>query len=339
MKTHSFKARILILLTLAIIVLLGAFVFSFYRSQQKHMTNEVASKLQYVEELYMGQLNTDANMMGAVLDVLLADEQLKAAMKAEDRKGLFDRSVMIFEKLNFRHGLTHLYFTGPDRVNVLRVHKPDKRGDEINRYTTLQAQKTATTSYGIELGPLGTFTLRVVEPWYDNRQLIGYVELGEEIEHITRKLHDILGVEIYVVIEKKFLDRKGWQTGMRMLGRNADWDRFPSVVMIDQTQDVFPESLAGFLAEEQHTSKVTDVKVSFNDRHYRSRFIHMDDASGRGVGDMVVMTDVTDMVADLRATVLVISVICLAVGGILFILFYIFIAKTEKILEKKYGRK
>jgi hypothetical protein len=217
----------------------------------------------------------------------------------------------------------------------MRLHKPDKYGDEINRFTTLQAEKTGETSHGIELGPLGTFTLRVVEPWYDGDQLIGYLEMGEEIEHITRKLHHILRVEIYVVIEKKFLDREGWQAGMRMLGRNAQWDRFPSVVMVDQTQDVLPEPLAGFLAEEHHTSKVTDVKVSFNNRHYRSRFIHLYDASGVGVGDMVVMTDVTDMVRNLRDSISIIGGICLAVGGTLFVLFYIFIGKTEKIINRK----
>lgn len=335
MKTYNLKVRILFPLTLAMVSLLGTFVFSFHWSQKKLLTNNIDSNLRSVEELFIGQLKSDAGMMGAVIHVLTQDEHLKVAMKAEDRKALHDRAATLFGSLNEGHDITHLYFTGPDRVNVLRVHKPDKYGDEINRFTTLQAEKTGVTSHGIELGPLGTFTLRVVEPWYDGDQLIGYVELGEEIEHITRKLHDILGVEIYVVIEKKHLDRDGWETGMRMLGRSAQWDRFPSVVMVDQTQNLFPESLAGFLAEEHHTSEVTDVKVSFNDRHYRSRFIHMDDASGRGVGNMVVMTDVTDMVADLRATIFVISVICLSVGGILFIMFYISIGKTEKILEKK----
>jgi hypothetical protein len=274
-------------------------------------------------------------MMGAVLDVLLRDEQLRAAMTDGNRKVLFERTITLFGELNSGHGITHLYFTGPDRINVLRVHKPDKYGDEIKRFTTLQAEKTGRTAYGIELGPLGTFTLRVVEPWYDGEELIGYAEVGEEIEHITRKLRQTLGVEVYVIIDKSFLDREGWETGMRMLGRDARWDRFPTVVIVDQTLDVFPESLVPFIDEEHHTSKVTDVKASLNDRQYRSRFIHLYDAGGQGVGDMIVMTDVTDIVSGFWNTVFLVGATCIAVGGLLFMFCYIFINRNKEIVDKK----
>ncbi len=330
MRPYSLKTRILIPLSLAMAVLLAVFGVSFYRFQQKQMNDKVVSKLEAVQELFVAQLENDADMMGAALHILLRDEQLKAALKAKDKTALLDQTLDQFGQLNAEHQITHLYFTGPDRVNILRVHKPEKHGDRIDRFTTLEAEKTGRASYGIELGPLGTFTLRVVHPWYDGQQLIGYVELGEEIEHITRKLHDIIAVEIYVVIEKKYLDRAGWESGMRMLGRDANWKRFPSVVMIDHTQEELPEGLTGFLAEEHHTSMKTDVDVSFKDRRYRTRFIHLNDAGGRGVGDMVVMTDVTDLVAHLHAAVFTIAAICLGVGSVLFALLFLFLQRVER---------
>jgi hypothetical protein len=335
MTTHSGKARILIPLTLAIAVLLGTFIFGFYRSRRIHTANGVVNSLEAVEALFESQLKSDATMMGAVLHVLRRDEKITAAMRDGDRKTLFEHTIGLFGELNSEHGITHLYFTGPDRVNLLRVHKPDKHGDEIKRLTTLQAEKTGKTSYGIELGPLGTFTLRVVEPWYDGEELIGYVELGEEIEHITQSLHDTLGVELYVVIDKKFLDREGWETGMRMLGRDARWNRFPTVVIIDQTLAEFPDPLVPFLDEEYHTSKVTDVKVSLNDRHYRSRFIHLSDVSGQGVGDMVVMKDVTNIVSGFWNTVFLVGAVCIAVGAILFVFYYTFIGRNRKVVDKQ----
>ncbi len=330
MKTYSLKKRILIPMSLAIAILLGVSFVSIYWFQQRHISREVESKLQSVERLFRGQLDADANMVASTLHMLRRDQRIEIALKAQDRKELLDLTSAEFGYLNLAYGLTHLYFTGPDRINILRVHKPEKYGDEIDRFTTLEAQKTGQTSHGIELGPLGTFTLRVVEPWYDGKQLIGYVELGEEIEHITRKLHAILGVEVYVVIEKAFLDREGWEAGMRMLGRDAEWDQFPSVVMIDQTKDAFPESLVRFLGKEYHTSGMTDVGVSLDGRHYRSRFLHINDASGRGVGDMVVMTDITPLVTSLRNTLLLIGTIYLLVGGALFTLLYVFVRRTER---------
>jgi hypothetical protein len=194
----------------------------------------------------------------------------------------------------------------------------------------LEAENTGKISYGIELGPLGTFALRVVVPWWDGEQLIGYVELGEEIDHIIHELQIALDMEFYLVIEKKFLDRENWEAGLRMLGREGDWDRFPSVVMIDQTLDTFPEDLSYFLAEKQHTREVTEVEIPLDDRLYRARFHHLVDAGGREVGDMVILRDVTARLAELNATVFAIAASCLAVGGLLFVFFYIFLGGVER---------
>ncbi|UCD87211.1 MAG: PAS domain S-box protein, partial [Desulfobacterales bacterium] len=330
MKPFDLKKPILVPLTLAIVFFLGAFVVGLHRFEKRSINDRVARKLQFVNNVFEEQLDSDAHMMTTSLHMLLGDKQLKAALMAKDRRGLLERTLALFGELRAVHRITHFYFTGPDRVNILRVHKPDRYGDKIDRFTTVEAEKAGEHTYGIELGPLGTFTLRAVTPWYDGEQLIGFVELGEEIEHITRKLHHILGVEIYVVIEKEYLNRVDWESGMRMLGRDATWDRFPSVVMIDQTQDKFPESLAELLGKRGYTSMVNEVDVSFNDQYYRAGFIRLKDAGGRGVGDMIVMVDVTEEEARLHGTVFIVSAICLVVGGILFILLFLFVRQVEQ---------
>ena len=330
MERSKIKIRILIPLTLALAVLLVTFAFGVYRIQQNNISEDVVSQFESVQKLFNAKLDSDAAMLRSSLLVLIRDKQLQAALQNKDRKTLLELATPLFKRLRSESYITHFYFSDPDRVNVLRVHKPDKHGDVINRFTTLEAENTGKPSYGIELGPLGTFALRVVVPWWDGEQLIGYVELGEEIDHIIRELQTALDMEFYVVIEKRFLDRKNWETSLRMLGREGNWDRFPSVVMIDQTLDTFPEDLSHFLDERQHISGVTDVEVTFDDRHYRARFHHLDDAGGREVGDMVILRDVTERLAELNATVLAIAAACLAVGGTLFLFFYIFLGGVER---------
>jgi PAS domain S-box-containing protein len=297
------------------------------------MIEDTVSKMKSLDKLFTTQLESDADMMGAVLEVILRDEELKTALKAKDREALLEMSLPLFDRLRSDYRVTHFYFTGPDHVNILRVHKPDKHGDKIDRFTTLEAEKTGKHYYGIELGPLGTFTLRTVEPWYDGEQLIGYVELGEEIEHITQKLHNALDVEIYVLIEKQFLDRRNWEAGMRMLGHNAQWDRFPSVALIDQTSNLFPQDLARIFSEEGRPHAVTNVDVSFNDRNYQCRFLNLKDAGSRIVGEIVVMRDVTDLLEKANATIIRLIVFCLLVGGVLFLLFNKFLGRMQKELE------
>jgi two-component system sensor histidine kinase/response regulator len=333
MRAYRLKNRILLPLALGMAVLLGAFILSFYLFQQKHMIDEVTSNLESLQELFVAQLDNDAHMMSAALSMILREERLKAALKAKDRASLLRLTQPIFEEFRAAHGITHFYFTCPDRVNILRVHAPEKHGDRINRFTTLEAEKTGKQSYGIELGPLGTFTLRVVEPWYDGEALIGYVELGEEIEHIVSKLEKILDVELYIFIGKQYLNRENWKAGMEMLGRQAEWDRFPAVVMVYHSLENFPECLADLLSKGRDTAKARCVDVSVNDRRYHARLVDLKDARGLSVGDMVVMLDVTDLIANLYTTFFSIAGACMAVGGILFVLFYVFMGRVEGQLE------
>ena len=242
-KVRTYTKQIFIPAMLAILILLGIFIFISYHNEQSHIADEMDKTMKSAQSLFGSFLSSDAQKMESSLYTIMRDEKLKAAMKARDRKALLAWSRSLFEQLHENVSVTHFYFTDPDRMNILRVHKPEKYGDTIDRFTTMQAEQTGNISSGIELGPLGTFTLRVVAPWYDGKQLIGYVELGEEIEHILSKVRNALGIELFVIIEKQYLDRENWESGMEMLGYRADWDRFPSVALITDDEGKFPDKL------------------------------------------------------------------------------------------------
>ena len=75
-----------------------------------------------------------------------------------------------------KYRVTHFYFHGLGRACFLRVHNPAKYGDYITRFTMDAAEKKQEIVHGIELGPFGTFTLRVVHPWRISGELAGYIE-------------------------------------------------------------------------------------------------------------------------------------------------------------------
>ena len=126
------------------------------------------------------------HMLSALEEVLLREPDLIDALRAQDRNRLLSDYDSLFADLRAKHSITHFYFQRPDRINLLRMHKPDKSGDLINRFTTLEAERTGKMVSGIELGPLGTFTIRVVQPVFDGQNLIGYLELGMEIEDLLK---------------------------------------------------------------------------------------------------------------------------------------------------------
>ncbi|WP_457553539.1 hypothetical protein [Desulfobacula sp.] len=79
-----------------------------------------------------------------------------------------------------------------DKQNRIGGMNPLRYGDMINRFTTPKAQKENAPASGIELGPFGTFTLRVVHPWVMGGKTAGYIELGMEIKHITPEIKKYL---------------------------------------------------------------------------------------------------------------------------------------------------
>ena len=206
----------------------------------------------------------------------------------------------LFEKLHRQMNLTHFNFLDAKRVCLLRVNQPEKRGDRIESVTALEAERTGKTASGIELGPLGTFTLRVVQPVFADGLLVGYVELGKEIEDVFSPLHNRLGLQLVVTIRKEHLNRKNWEDGIRLLKREANWDRLPRSVVIYASQDRLPEalvSLGDHITAGQQAHAQTEREIIFEGKDWRVSASPLQDASGKEVGDLLVICDITTIKA------------------------------------------
>jgi diguanylate cyclase (GGDEF)-like protein/PAS domain S-box-containing protein len=330
-KNASLKTHILLPLALVLAILLGAFHYSLYRHETTNADRDFAHQLQAAKNYYDRALARRSEKLGAALEAILRDEVLQAALRGRDRSTLLTRSAPLFKSLHEQYGITHFYFEDAARVNVLRVHQPERYGDTINRHTTLSAEKTGKVASGVELGPIGTFTLRVVAPMHDNNGLIGYVELGEEIEGVLQGVHDIIGTDLVLTIDKQFLTRKNWESGMRMLKRNADWDRLPDAAIIHQTLDLPRDELLRLLSGGGQPDSPADLKL--DDKHYHTGMIPVEDATGRKVGSLLILQDMSLKFREMESTLRQLSLFYLALGGTLFALFVLITRRVERRLE------
>ncbi|HIJ77832.1 MAG: ATP-binding protein [Desulfobulbaceae bacterium] len=317
------------------LVLIGGFIASFYSFQHNVTMKMTRRSLDNFNEIFNGQLVNDARMMGATIDTLLHNEIISAALQAQDRELLLNQTSSLFNELNSTHKITHLYFTGPDRRIILRAHKPDIFGDEVKRFTTLKAEQTGLQSSGIELGPLGTLTLRVVVPFYQDNRLLGFVELGEEIESIIDKLHETIGIEIYVFLQKKLLNRHDFEIGMQMVNREINWDRFPSLILIDQTLNIFPDFLADFLSSQDDFPLSFANEVTLNRRSYRVGMVPINDVGSIPVGKMFVLNDITGQKIFFNKAISYITILSGLICAVMFFLFFVVTDKLEKKIYKK----
>lgn len=310
-------------------------VLAIHRHAAADVERDAESAANRAEHLYQEEIEGVANMLGAAMEVLSTDQGLRQALARRDRMQLLQRAAPLYAELKKRYSVTHFYFSDRSRVNILRVHQPERFGDVIGRATTLQAQRSNQTSYGVELGPLGTFTLRLVTPWFAaDGQLLGFVELGMEIDHVLRKVQHIGNARTYVLINKQFLVRKEWEQGMRTLGRLPDWEQFPDVVVNNQATEELPKELAPGL----HASLLGERKlaeyVEAGPSAYRAVFLPLKDAAGNSVGRMVLLLDVSAQVKEVdmltRESVLVGAVACV----ILFGFFYWLLGVVGRRLER-----
>ncbi|MHB1292099.1 MAG: bifunctional diguanylate cyclase/phosphodiesterase [Sulfuricella sp.] len=328
----SLKTRILLPLALVLTILLGAFHYSLYRHEKTDANHRFMGDLQSAKTYYQRALVRRGEKLGATLETILHDEQLQTALRARDRKALLERAAPLFKQLHDHYGITHFYFEDAARVNVLRVHQPERHGDTINRHTTLTAEKTGKISIGAELGPIGTFTLRAVAPLYDSNGRVGYVELGEEIEDVLHDIQAVVGTDHLLAIDKQFLKSKDWESGMRMLGRDTDWDRLPGMAVVHQSLDLPREQAIRLVSQGNQSNSIMDIAVG--DKQYRSGTIPVEDVTGRKVGNLAILRDTTQSAHEMYATMRSLSLFFLALGGTLIASFYLITHRVERRLDE-----
>jgi len=276
----------------ASVSLLGVvFVSGLYLLQEWHLQRKTRIQVAEAQRLFYTEVDDDARVLHSLADAIEADEPMRQAWAARDREALLARALPAFQNLRSKYGVTHFYFHDLDKTCFLRVHEPSRRGDRIDRFTLIQAADSNRPVHGIELGPLGTFALRIVHPWIIDGQRVGYIELGEEIGHLTQKVRRILGNDLAFFVRKSFLDRQQWETGMSMLGRTPDWGEFPNHVVVDSTLLEIPREIGPNLAAAEVDDAYTADLVR-DQGAYRCGFSSLVDAEGRELGRILAIVDI-----------------------------------------------
>ena len=290
-------------LTLATLALLAAWVILLYTQQQATVAQMVAQTRALMDSALRNDVAMHARLLGAVMETITHNETLIRGMASRDRDELFSQAGPMAAELRRAFGISHFYFLDPERKVVLRVHQPHNFGDVIDRVTTTEAARTGTTIHGMELGESGIFTLRLVSPWREGPHLLGYVELGIELEQLLGAHHLLAGRPLYPLLFKANLDRAGWEAGMRMLGQAPQWEQFDSFVISAHNREPMPRELASQLNSALVAGNPS-ASLSYGGAHYSAVFLPLVDVSGKTVGQLLALVDASAVVAASRNTFL-----------------------------------
>lgn len=326
---NSLRTRVLVPLGLLLAVMIAALLYASHVEEDTHALAEAEQSFHAVQRYYDTALATHTQKLSAALAFIVSDPALTHAFRSRDRNTLRQLATPLLQRLHAGQQVTHFYFLTPDRTTLLRVHEPSRHGDIIQRHSALEAARTGKPAAGVELGPLGTFTLRVVFPWHANGELIGYVELGEEVEPILEQIKEISKEELLVAIDKQFLDQNQWIAGMRLLGRHAKWGQFPAYVITFGTSPETPPGLANAFATSSVPTEISKT-VSHDNHLLRTTFVPLTEAGGRKVGVLLLTRDVTARFDSSDKHIAMTAVAMIAAGSAMLAFFYLLLGRVDR---------
>ncbi|MBF0179904.1 MAG: hypothetical protein HQM03_07750 [Magnetococcales bacterium] len=316
-----------------VVASLGAFVVIDWHNEKE---NHETARQQLQQMLKTGQMMV-FNKLEGFAHMLTLNESLKLAFRQQDRKGLLKMVQPTYFNLRAKHNITHVYFFGKQMETFLRVHQPDRYDDIVLRKVNSKALATMQTSQGIELGPLGTFTLRVVVPWYENNgTLLGFIELGVEFGKILRDMKiNPLFKELYLFLDKSLLRPDEWQRGLNMVGLPVgEWDRFTNWILVGGTALKLPVDLDGNLSSDVPSLLARLGRMIFATEHFYNLSVQVADDEGRSVASILAVTDDLAIRNTAQRYLLVWLFGICSFSVLLFVLYLRIASKTEESVEK-----
>ena len=323
--TLNLRNKILIPLILVFLGMALAFI-AVYQVEQKHKLDALKQlTLASVNAYYHSNISARAKKLEVLENEIISDPAIVDELKMQNRAALLAALKQRYKIFHDIGDVTHLYFHTPQGINLLRLHQPQRYGDQIDRFTIKQAMKTGKVAVGVELGVLGTLTLRVVKPVFQDGVLAGYIEAGEEVGDIYENIISSLGINIYLLINESLLSS----------------DELPSFVNTRALRGVVPQEviyqfhrndIPAYLVEALNTKlNVQDVltKFTYQETHLLG-VLPLVDAGERVIGRIVIDKDVSTLVSDSQRSVVLVSVTILMFWAIVCIILYIVLGRFER---------
>ena len=256
----------------------------------------------------------EGDKLGVGLQALSASPDLRKAFLARDRAALLSAAEPIFRELRERHHITHWYFILPDRTVFLRVHLPSFHGDLVARPSLVRAAETGDLAIGKDLGKTA-FALRAVLPWRVGGEVVGYLELGQEIDAFLSTMKAETGDDYAMFVEKSHLDPQAWAEQKARMHQRNGWDDHASMVLVHTTAPLAWPELRRLAHELPSAGEALPREAGDEPDHVLGVFSTRD-GTGHGVGAVLVRHEMRSMRAGLdevRGRV-VLTVVLLAAG-------------------------
>lgn len=182
-KSMSIKWKltgIILVLILCLVVGLGLYTNNVVNDLVAQNANE---EFQMISDSMIDQINKQLDLTELAVVSIAENKAVAEAFANRDRELLLEMLMDGYTLVKDR--VAQFQFHMPDSSSFLRLHKPEKFGDDLSgfRFTVNEANSSKSIIKGIESGVAG-YGLRVVVPVSYNGNHIGTVEYGGKFNEV-----------------------------------------------------------------------------------------------------------------------------------------------------------
>ncbi len=313
-------------------IIIASLGFLLWQQHLQRVNEAVHRSEAEVSGAFQKSLDVSKDALGIIVESLIHDNDITEAMLSRDKGQLYSNSSSLYKGLKRFYGISQLNFIDPKHICILRVQNPTDSGDRIDRFTLGKAERTGESSSGIELGPLGAFTLWVDVPVVVNGRLLGYIELGKETENILKGIKFESGRGLAIFINKKFLQRPEWEEGKQIFQRDASWERYKNNVLLYSSFGSFPQEFNAVLSG---ADTADGIESDFDGRSWRVTSNPLKEASGRVVGKMILMQDISAYKWSVYRLVAIIGIALIVVFALFFGFLIVLLSRVDRSINRR----
>lgn len=328
---------LLVCIMLIVVASAGYLIINQHKTLLEYQIHQMSDR---ISDAIFSDLIDLAKGMRQTLIPISMDNRVIESLETADKERLLSEWGAVFEELAVDEALNHFTFMDKNRFRLLRVHNPAMSDGIINRYTTLEAELTGNVSWGIELemGSLEIPTLRVVKPVFKGEDIVGYIELGADIEKILWHIHERTNSHLVLAVNKQFINRQRWEETMTALQREHNWSRLPNSVFTFSTAENIPDGLISLISE-------MDMETVYKGFRYRSNgtslfvsAIELKNAEGMVFGNLFYSVEITPQVLSYKNTIYTGIFISGLMIAFMILISIFFVRKTDSVISNQYER-
>ncbi|MBF0561306.1 MAG: diguanylate cyclase [Alphaproteobacteria bacterium] len=313
---HRTRKHIIELFIGVLVVLLGTVYGGLFWLLERHVDEDNYQLIHRLGNMWTIALDNESLAMKTGLHVITQSESLQTLFMSGDREGLLRQAIPIYNGLVKNCDIGQFNFIDRNLAVFLRVDDPSRHGDPITHPTLHKAVDTKDVAWGLELDTSGDLVLRVVMPWLRGQEILGYLELGENIEHLLPDMRTLVGGDLGLLVCKDRVPSTYVTHYPNVLAYHG------KSLLIAATDHYHDELENGGMSHEPCPSRHVKILKNRDGASIMMAGVPVADANGLGFSELRQTIDVSDMVNRnnrMLFLVFLVGVILAVTGSLVFV--------------------